>query len=130
MIERNNILIQELRLQHEYLFNLMLRLEKSVSNNLAAETIAGILDELEKYSEYHFGAESNYAKRSNSELSAQHEAEHRQFLSMISELKSLSIDNRLKSSLVTLNFLRTWLREHIHKTDELCLQDIYDIGHG
>lgn len=129
MRERNNIHVQELRLQHEYLFNLMLKLEKSVSNNQAGEAIAEILNELEKYSEYHFSAESSYAKQRDSELSAQHNAEHRQFLTMISELKSTSIDNRLKSSLVTLNFLRTWLREHIQKTDELYLQDIEDTAH-
>jgi hemerythrin-like metal-binding protein len=130
MAERSSINIQELRLQHEYLFNLMLKLEKSISNNQAEETITGILQELEKYSEYHFQAESGYAGLNNSELSARHESEHKQFLSMISELKSTCVDHRLKSSLVTLNFLRTWLREHIQKTDESYLQTIEDTRHN
>lgn len=130
MTEQNKIHIQELELQHEYLFSLMLKLEKSIINNQANEAIAGILEELEKYTQYHFVAENNYAKQFGAQLTDQHQDEHKQFTVMVNEIKQTMDESHLKSSLVMLDFLRNWLREHIKKTDEQCWQDVQQKARG
>lgn len=110
--------LEELQFQHNYLFNLLFELKKSISNNQTEDGITDLLEKLHQYSQFHFQAENLYAQQNDSSLSEQHQAEHAHFIAMLIEIRDHARNNHLKASIITLNFITTWLTEHINKTDQ------------
>ena len=99
--------------QHQELVNILNRLFIAVSKREGNKVIAGILDALMDYTQTHFSLEERLMKEAKYEDFENHKQEH---VKLIAQLDQLSKKYMLEEKPIyfeMLNFLRTWLKEHI-----------------
>lgn len=82
--------------------------------------IMEVVDELKDYARYHFEHEEKYMGEINYRRFLSHKVAHDEFIEKINEYDAEIIDEKQKESLLELlEFLTTWLVEHILKQDKL-----------
>lgn len=82
--------------------------------------IMEVVKELGDYTKYHFNHEEEYMNRIGYKKMFSQKVAHADFIEKINELDTDNIDeNQKKSLLDLLDFLNTWLVEHILKEDSL-----------
>lgn len=68
--------IQEIDVQHEKLFELIVALENSTQDNNYRETVRTVLEELMEYVNIHFDTEEDYMSRANYQALDEHREIH------------------------------------------------------
>jgi len=82
--------------------------------------IMEVVDELKDYAKYHFEHEEEYMREINHRKFLSHKVSHDEFIEKINEYDAEIVDEKQKESLLELlEFLTTWLVEHILKQDKL-----------
>ncbi len=103
--------------QHKHLFGLLNELYIVMNEGRSDEKVGEILEELEAYTEYHFGDEEEFMQDCGfawdcSECFFNHREMHDQFAEKISELRQKH-ENGEYISMEMLMFARNWLDSHI-----------------
>jgi hemerythrin-like metal-binding protein len=109
--------IKEIDEQHKQLVEIINELYHAFMKKELDDKLGQILDQLKDYTVYHFGTEEKYFNRYGYENKKQHVAQHKKY---IAEIDKMVATYKEKPSAITyklMNFLRSWLIEHIQGTD-------------
>ncbi len=104
--------------QHKKLIDMINDLYASFISGEAQEKAPGIVEEMVKYTDYHFKTEENFFDEHNYPETEKHKEIHQSFVD-----KAIELQDGLKSGQITvsydiMNFLRQWLIDHILKEDK------------
>ena len=109
--------INEIDEQHKVLIGMINQLHQAMIDGEANKSIEDIITGLSNYTKYHFDAEEKLFENSDYPDTASHKQTHIDFIRKISIFKT---DFEKKEALLTvdiLQFLSSWLKEHILGTD-------------
>ena len=76
-----------------------------------------ILDDLTGYAFTHFATEERYFTRSAYPLTDKHIEEHQMFRQTVTQLRDAVLDGKVYIDIALLEYLKTWLVEHIQRMD-------------
>ena len=110
--------VAELDLQHERLFRTVAELERAVAMGSAGSVINGILDKVVSYTIEHFATEEALMQEHGFPDLAAHCHEHNLLSQNLTQFNLSSMAGRPGVPAALLDFLQTWLREHILKSDK------------
>ena len=108
--------------EHKRLFAIVNECYELLTNQFLPDKydyIAKIVNELKDYTKYHFKHEEEYMEKIGYRRILSQKVAHKDFTEKINEFDSDKIDEDQKESLLELvDFLYTWLVEHILKKDK------------
>ena len=82
--------------------------------------IIEVINELKDYMKYHFDHEESYMDSVGYKRILSQKVDHDDFIEKLNEYQAESIDENQKESLLELlEFLNSWLVEHIYKKDKM-----------
>ncbi len=103
---------------HQKLFSLINELHNAMQSGRGRAIIAATVRELEKYTETHFVAEEALMQRALFPGLNEHRAEHKLFVAKVKQFKDHVEAGEVGESVAVLNFLTSWLKNHIMQTDK------------
>jgi len=103
--------------QHRKLIDLANRLNEAMQRGEARSEIGAVLEDLIKYTTFHFQFEENLMKKAGYPELFQHQREHKKLVNDVLARKA-RFDSGAALSSELLSFLRDWLVNHIMKTDK------------
>lgn len=106
--------------QHDQLFKLMAELDDAIRRNKGTGMIEDSLTVLFNYAQVHFATEEELLTKHNYPEIELHELEHQRFIAKAFSFKERfeEAPNRPGLSLEILEFLSTWVLNHIELTDK------------
>ncbi|MCP3943643.1 MAG: hemerythrin family protein [Desulfobacteraceae bacterium] len=110
--------VAEIDLQHQKLISMINDLHDAMKIRKAKEVLGKIIDELLDYTVTHFSVEEKYFAQFNYPETASHKKEHTAFVDKIKDVKKGFDEERLMISMDIMNFLKSWLENHIKGTDK------------
>lgn len=113
-----SVKINEFDAHHQKLINLINQLHDGLLQAKGRQIIAPIIEELHKYTIYHFIAEEKMMMQHLYPDYNGHKKLHDAFIAEIAELKQKLMDGDYKVSVETYSFLKDWLVNHILKSDQ------------
>ena len=113
-----SVLNETLDNEHKKLFTIINDLYTAFMNREENEKIGELLAELHKYTVYHFTHEEEILSKMNTPISSAHKAKHTDFIEKVSSMKQKHDEGKSTVKYEMMNFLRTWLQEHIKGTDK------------
>jgi hemerythrin len=104
--------------QHKKLFGLINDLHDAMLQGKGKDILGTTLDALMDYTKVHFSAEEQMLEKLKyPELDVQ-KAEHAIFIKKITEMQTLQKTGKLVLTMPVLEFLKSWLSNHILKNDK------------
>ena len=103
--------------QHQELFRLAENLYRAMSAGQGKEALEATLDRLITYTEEHFAAEERLMRLNDYTAQARHKAEHQELTRQVRQFQSDFKHGRTTMAVPVLQFLRTWLEQHIKGSD-------------
>lgn len=103
--------------QHRELVNILNRLFIAVSRREGDKAIAGILDALLAYTQTHFALEERLMRQANYKDYEAHKAEHNKLIAQLDQLCKKHMLEEKPIYFEMMQFLKTWLKEHIQGVD-------------
>ena len=103
--------------QHKLLLSYINKLHTGVQNGCHKTLLFEILDDLTGYAFTHFATEEMYFTRTAYPLTAKHIEEHQQFRQTVTQLRDAVLDGKAFIDIALLEYLKTWLVEHIQRID-------------
>jgi hemerythrin len=114
--------------EHQKLFYLINALHEAMKAGQGRTLIAGIVRELEKYTQTHFVAEEALLQLAQYPQLSDHRLQHQKFVAQVQQFREDLETDGIGNSIAVLMFLKDWLAEHIKQTDKLYSQ--YLNSHG
>jgi hemerythrin-like metal-binding protein len=114
--------------QHKKLVELVNSLDDAMRAGKSREVLGGVLDELIKYTQFHFAFEEKLMDQYNISTTAAHKAEHQQLISDVATFQTKFESGSASVSTELMSFLRTWLSDHILKTDKALAKELLAKG--
>src|SRR6056297_634224 len=119
--ERYSTQIDRFDEQHKHLFGLLNDLHVAIEAGHSEEVVGDILEELERYTEYHFGDEEEFMQDCGYAMDCadcfyNHREMHEEFADRVSELREKH-ENGEHITVEVLQFVRDWLDSHIGASD-------------
>jgi hemerythrin len=109
--------------EHAKLFDIANRAYELLVNDFIPDKydyIVEVINELKDYTKYHFNHEEEYMISIGYKRLLSQKVSHEDFIEKLGEYRAEDIDENQKESLLELlDFLNTWLVEHIFKKDKL-----------
>lgn len=109
--------------EHKKLFEIANRVYDLLMNEFIPDKydyILEVVNELKDYAKYHFDHEEEYMTNIKYKRYLSQKVAHDDFIEKINQYDSEIIDEKQKESLLELlEFLTTWLVEHIYRQDKL-----------
>ena len=115
--EEYSVGINAINTQHKIIIELMNDLFESVRDDREDLIIEEVLQELIKYSKYHFGLEKTIFEKYNYPKLDDHLKEHRYFIEKIELFMNELSTNKQVVPIETLDYLKNWFQNHMMKTD-------------
>jgi hemerythrin len=110
--------IVEIDIQHRNLFNIFKVLQDAIKNGKSSMVIKYIIDEIERYGEYHMIAEKGILNKYNL-FSQKHATEHEEFRNTVGGFKEKYVSTKDKVLAQEIcEYLYVWVTNHIMKTDK------------
>ena len=109
--------IPSLDQQHRTLVELAGGLQQAMKNGSSREHMAQILKELTLYAEYHFRWEERLFAAAGYPSAADHHYKHERFRDQLQQLVERHQKGLLTAGTPVLQFLRTWISDHILSED-------------
>jgi hemerythrin len=108
--------IEKIDSEHRHLISIFNRLSEKADQEESADFVK-IVDELEKYSNYHFANEETLMKKANFTEIDEHVIQHQIFRQKIDDFKtSIRFGSSMLQSEI-IDFLLKWLLKHIMECD-------------
>ncbi len=104
--------------QHKMLVGMINDLYDSFITGTAKEKASLILEEMIKYTDYHFTIEHKFFEKYNYPETEEHKVIHKSFVDKAIELKAGVDSGKVSVSFDIMNFLRQWLLDHILGEDK------------
>jgi len=102
---------------HGHLVSLINKIYDDYTAEAPSQVLGSVLEELIDYASYHFLIEETWMDNKNYPKLEQHSAEHDKFRATMIGFKRDYNEGKLNISLDLLMFLKSWLIDHILKTD-------------
>jgi hemerythrin len=109
--------IDEFDDHHKHLVDLLNMAYDGFTQEGNHEELAAVLDELIDYATYHFTAEEYWMEVNNYPNLSQHSEDHENFCKRVIQFQRYIHNGKMHLSLRILQFLNSWLKLHILKTD-------------
>lgn len=103
--------------QHRYLFDLINAFHEAFMASRSRKEVARLLNQLTEYAETHFQEEERLMRESAYPAAGEHHVIHEALYEQIYALNARFEDRALNPTYETVAFLRTWLTDHILKSD-------------
>jgi hemerythrin-like metal-binding protein len=110
--------VTEIDDQHKKLIELVNRLNDAMHAGEGKAVLQPVLNELVRYTQYHFGTEERLMAKHHYESSTEHKAEHQKFVKEVSAFKTKFDAGNAMLSNELMAFLRDWLSRHILQSDK------------
>jgi hemerythrin len=110
--------IKEIDSQHKVLIGLINELHDGMKVGKGKEILKKILDELVKYTVFHFDHEEKLFTSHNYPESFLHKRAHADLIQQVKSLKENYDNGKTVLSMDVMNFLKDWLGNHILGTDK------------
>ncbi len=122
MLEWNDSLsvnVSKIDDQHKNLVTMINKLyDMMASNENSDRSILDIISDLHHYAIEHFGTEEEFMEKYNYPEAPSHINEHKKFSAKVAEVENLCNNGCTNISMDILNYLSTWLVQHINETDK------------
>lgn len=102
---------------HRQLISIANRLHDSITVGSQQNVLAPVLDELVKYTIFHFGHEEGMMLQYSYPDYENHKQEHDALVKKVQDYHSQVMSGKTSISLSLIGFLKEWLVNHIMKTD-------------
>jgi hemerythrin len=116
--EKMSVNSQELDQQHQKLINMLNELYQAFLEKEHKERIGSIIEKMTEYAVYHFDMEEKYFRAFDYDKKVSHEMEHEDFRRKVEEFRLKYKANSGALTFEVVNFLRSWLNNHIMETDK------------
>lgn len=113
-----SVKINEFDAHHQKLIQLINQLHDGMLQAKGRQIIAPIIEELHRYTIYHFSAEEKMMQQYLYPDYTRHKKMHDSFVAQINDLKQKLAEGDYKVSVETYSFLKDWLVQHIMKSDQ------------
>lgn len=120
--------VQEIDDQHKVLVELVNKLNDAMHAGQGKAALQGVLNELVRYTQYHFGTEERLMARHGYAAAAGHKGEHQKFIAEVSAFKKKFDSGNAMISSEIMNFLRDWLARHILGSDKAFAKSLQAAG--
>jgi hemerythrin len=112
--------VRQIDLQHQELIELINELESAHDRGQDDLALADVLPRLTSYALFHFGTEEGLMAKvaMNTAYAQTHLNEHRLFAEKVTQMKGASGESASQTVVQLLDYLTSWLFEHIMKTDK------------
>jgi hemerythrin len=110
--------VAEIDKQHQKLIDLINELDDAMKTGKGKDVIGRTVDGLIKYTENHFSVEEKYFDKFKYPDTYAHKMEHVAFVKKCSEFRNDFANGKLSLSIQVMDFLSTWLQNHIVKNDK------------
>jgi methyl-accepting chemotaxis protein/hemerythrin len=112
-----SVQIQRFDAQHKVLFKIINRLNDAADAATSPRAIAGALNELVEYLRTHFADEEGAMVKYGYPGYDRHLSEHQQFTKQVQDFRQKFAAGKVAVSNELMQFLQTWLKQHILRTD-------------
>ncbi len=109
--------IDQIDVQHKELVRMVNALHRAMKLKVGIQQSGKILDELAKYTVYHFGHEEKLFKQYQYPEYNEHKKIHEKLVSTVVEFQKDFKSGKASLSVDLMNFLTQWLKDHIMKCD-------------
>lgn len=103
---------------HQQLINLINKLNESMNCGEGKESLGEVLEELLKYTDYHFKAEESLMLKYKYIYYAKHKTEHVSFINKVKEIQRSFLKDEKYVTIEAFIFLKEWLVNHILNSDK------------
>lgn len=104
--------------QHKKLIDMINTFYDNIKSEKQKENLATLLDEMIKYTDYHFKAEEKIWNVPQYGQSEAHKAQHSQFVNKIKDVYQRFASGQTVMSMEVTGFLKKWLTDHIMGMDQ------------
>lgn len=104
--------------QHKRLFAIAQKLYEAMSAGQGRTVLNDIFDELVDYTRTHFASEEALMETYNYPDYVRHRQQHEELTQQVLELREKHRSGQIALSITVMNFLKDWLRNHIHDSDK------------
>ncbi len=115
--DKYSVNIRDIDAQHKKLFDLVNELFDAMRVGKGKEVLGVVLDELIRYTDYHFSAEEQLLKSISYPGFGTHKTAHDLLTSRAKKLRQAFEEGNRMISMDVMNFLRDWLNVHILEED-------------
>ncbi|MFT3957707.1 MAG: bacteriohemerythrin [Desulfovibrio sp.] len=103
--------------QHKLLLSYINKLHRGMQKGCDKKLLLEILDDLTGYAFTHFATEEIFFTRSAYPLASRHIEEHHKFRETVTQFRDAVLDDKAFIDIALLEYLKTWLVEHIQHMD-------------
>ena len=113
-----SVKIEVIDKQHYTLVEMINDLNEAMENRIGQETAGEIIESLVNYTETHFKTEEDLLKKNGFSEIDSHKQEHADFVKKVSEFRDDFNSGKIGLSIFIMDFLSSWLKNHIKGTDK------------
>ncbi len=110
--------VREIDAQHQQLINMLNNLNDAMLQGKGNDAMSAIVSGLISYTRTHFNAEEKYFDQYMYPERIAHKQEHKQFVEKIVQFKENLDTGKAGMTVEVMQFLTSWLRNHIMGTDK------------
>ncbi len=110
--------VQEIDKQHKVLVDLINELHDGMKLGKGKETLGEVLNELVRYTVYHFGYEEKIMETAKYSEVNLHKRAHKDLVEQVQKIKNDYEGGRTVLTMEVMTFLKDWLGNHIMGTDK------------
>lgn len=110
--------IREIDEQHKKFVDGLSRLIDAIDEQKVKEEMAGILQEIGEYADYHFFTEEKYFDQFNYEGAEEHKQKHQEFRDKFKDILNKYEKDEMAMSFELVEFLENWLFDHLLNLDK------------
>jgi hemerythrin-like metal-binding protein len=114
--------------QHKKLFDLINSFYEGISQNQNKETMLKLIMGLKSYTVTHFTHEERLLRQAGYPDFNNHKKQHEDFIKKVNEFQEKYTSGKLILSLEVTGFIKTWITEHIMKTDKMYVSHLTNAG--
>ena len=114
--------------QHKKLFDLINSFYEGISQGSNKETMLKLIMGLKNYTVTHFTHEERLLRQAGYPDFDNHKRQHEDFIKKVNEFQEKYTSGKLILSLEVTGFIKTWITEHIMKTDKMYVAHLTNAG--
>lgn len=120
--------VAEIDGQHKKLVSMINELSDAMKEGRGKEVIGNTINGLVEYTALHFKCEEDYFDKFNYSEKGAHIEEHKDFVEKVVDFKDGFEKGKLSLSIEVLNFLKSWIQNHIKVSDKKYTKLLNDNG--